>query len=83
MLRHVPAASTPRRLALAVAFLSLAAVPLAGQAIPTPASVLGHEVGADFELATYEESMEYFRALDEASDRALDVMKQALEKGEI
>lgn len=39
------------------------------QAIPTPASSLGHEVGADFELATYEESIRYFQALDAASDR--------------
>jgi len=37
--------------------------------IPTPESVLGHPVGADFELATYEESLEYFQRLDAASDR--------------
>lgn len=37
--------------------------------LPTPESVLGYEVGADFELANYEQSMAYFRALDEASDR--------------
>jgi hypothetical protein len=39
-----------------------------GQAVPTPASSLGFEPGADFELATYEQSMDYFRQLDEASD---------------
>ena len=48
---------------------TLAALPLTGQSVPTPASVLGFEVGADFRLATYEQSMEYFRALDAASDR--------------
>jgi hypothetical protein len=40
-----------------------------GGAVPTPASILGHEVGADFRLATYEESLGYFRALEAASDR--------------
>ena len=39
------------------------------QAIPTPESVLGHRVGEDFHLATYEESIDYFRRLDAASDR--------------
>ncbi len=37
--------------------------------IPTPASVLGFEVGADLHLATYEESIEYFQLLDAASDK--------------
>jgi len=46
----------------------LVAVPAAAQ-IPTPASVLGFEPGADFHLATYEESVEYFQLLDASSDR--------------
>ncbi len=37
--------------------------------LPTPASVLGFEPGADFKLATYEESIAYFERLDAASDR--------------
>ena len=37
--------------------------------IPTPESVLGQRVGADFFLATFEESIEYFQQLDAASDR--------------
>ncbi len=37
--------------------------------IPTPESVLGFGVGADFELATYDESIAYFRSLDAATDR--------------
>jgi len=37
--------------------------------VPTPESVLGHQVGADFQLASYEESLDYFRQLDAASDR--------------
>ncbi len=39
------------------------------QTIPTPASVLGFSVGADFHLASYEEALEYFQRLDAASDR--------------
>lgn len=42
---------------------------LAGQQVPTPESVLGHPVGADFHLATFEESIDYFEQLDAASDR--------------
>jgi hypothetical protein len=37
--------------------------------VPSPASVLGFAVGADFELATYDESIAYFRRLDAASER--------------
>jgi hypothetical protein len=37
--------------------------------VPSPASVLGFAVGADFELATYDESIAYFRLLDAASER--------------
>ena len=36
---------------------------------PTPESVLGHRVGADFHLATFEESIDYFHQLDAATDR--------------
>jgi hypothetical protein len=51
--------------------LLLSAAPAAAQqtALPTPESVLGFKPGADFKLATYEESLEYFRRLDAASDR--------------
>ena len=37
--------------------------------IPTPESVLGHPVGADFHLATYEDSIRYLEKLAAASDR--------------
>jgi len=37
--------------------------------IPTPESVLGFRPGADFKLATYEESIGYFQRLEEASDQ--------------
>ena len=39
------------------------------QEVPTPESLLGFEVGADFHLATYDESIAYFKRLDEATDR--------------
>ena len=42
--------------------------PIAAQ-IPTPESVLGYSVGSDFELANYEQSLEYFQRLAAASDR--------------
>ncbi|MDP2957057.1 MAG: M14 family zinc carboxypeptidase [Longimicrobiales bacterium] len=54
--------------ALALALALALAAPAAAQ-IPTPESVLGFGVGADFKLATYEQSLEYFRRLDAASDR--------------
>jgi hypothetical protein len=47
----------------------LAPLPLAGQAVPTPESHLGFVPGADFRIATYEESVAYFQALDASSDR--------------
>lgn len=37
--------------------------------IPTPASVIGHEVGADYRLARWETIVEYFNRLGAASDR--------------
>ena len=50
--------------------LALAGVGLLAQSsLPAPESVLGFRVGADFKLATYEESIAYFRKLDAASDR--------------
>lgn len=36
--------------------------------IPNPTDVIGFEVGSDFHLATYEQSIEYFKKLDAASD---------------
>ena len=65
--------TTTMAIALAAAFTLAAAIaptptPLAAQ-IPTPESVLGQRVGADFFLATFEESIEYFEQLAAATDR--------------
>ncbi|GIW52403.1 MAG: peptidase [Gemmatimonadales bacterium] len=38
------------------------------QGIPSPESVLGFEPGADYRLASYEESVDYFKRLDAASE---------------
>ncbi len=57
----------PRGLKFFSAFLSL--VPVWGQSVPTPESVLGHKPGDDFYLASYDESRDYFRKLAAASNR--------------
>lgn len=61
------------RLPLATATTALALLlggpPPASAQIPTPESVLGYRVGSDFELANYEQSLDYFQRLDAASDR--------------
>jgi hypothetical protein len=43
--------------------------PASAQTIPTPESIIGFPPGADFRLADYEESIAYFRALEQATDR--------------
>ena len=54
--------------ALILLTLTLALPAPAQQPVPTPESVLGFRPGDDSKLATYEESIEYFRRLDAASD---------------
>ena len=59
----------PRVIALAVLLLGAGAVqtPASAQArIPTPASVLGWEPGADRKLPTWTQVTDYFHALDKA-----------------
>ena len=43
-------------------------VPVVAQ-VPTPESVLGFSVGADFHLASYDDSIAYFERLDAATDQ--------------
>jgi hypothetical protein len=54
---------------LAVFIALILPSPGLGQAVPTPEAVLGFRPGADFELATYEESIDYFERLAASSDR--------------
>ncbi|HEX2455056.1 MAG TPA: M14 metallopeptidase family protein [Vicinamibacterales bacterium] len=60
-----------RRVFLGILAACAASVSLASQSssLPTPESVLGFKPGADFKLATYDESIAYFQKLDAASDR--------------
>jgi hypothetical protein len=57
--------------AFRIAALLLPALVLAQAppAVPTPESVLGFKPGADFHLASYDDALRYFRALEKASDR--------------
>ncbi|GAB4028187.1 M14 family metallopeptidase [Spirosoma koreense] len=57
-------------LPIALLICGLIKLPLKAQQkpIPKPEETLGFPVGADFKLATYEQSLSYFKKLDEASD---------------
>ena len=52
---------------IAIAFVAAATFAAAragsAQSVPAPASVFGHPVGADSQLVTYDQSIEYFRRL--------------------
>ena len=61
-------AGTAGLLQVVAVALAATVAPLAAQ-VPTPESVLGFKPGADFELATYEQSVDYFERLAAASDR--------------
>ncbi len=41
----------------------------AQSSVPTPESVIGFKPGADFKLATYDDTIKYFKALDAASPK--------------
>ncbi|HMB78438.1 MAG TPA: hypothetical protein VKI43_00150, partial [Vicinamibacterales bacterium] len=50
------------RIRLAVLILLLAPIGLLGEGrVPTPESVLGFRPGADYKLATYDQSVDYFK----------------------
>ncbi len=51
-----------------VALVFLAATALFGE-VPTPESVLGHKIGEDFYLASYDESLGYFQKLAASTDK--------------
>src|SRR5580693_9465637 len=58
-----------RMATLSFAVASVAPVGAQQSAIPAPESVLGFTVGADYKLATYDESIRYFDKLAAASNR--------------
>ncbi|MGQ9618336.1 MAG: peptidase, partial [Candidatus Aminicenantia bacterium] len=39
--------------------------------VPKPKDILGHDVGEDYFLASYEEAINYLKVIDEVSDRML------------
>ena len=49
-------------------FLILLSLASFAQKIPTPKEVIGFEPGDDYHLLTYEQSLKYYQALDEATD---------------
>jgi hypothetical protein len=65
MHRHSRTAIVP----ILVAMVSAIDVSAQQAAIPTPESSLGFIVGSDFKLATYDESIVYFRKLAAATNR--------------
>ena len=73
-----------RRLAVACSTLTLALAvhPAGAQSVPAPESVFGHPVGADSQLFTYGQSIEYFRRLAASSPyvRLLEVGKTSFGK---
>jgi len=56
-------------LGIRAAFAALLFASAAYAQVPTPESVLGYKPGADFHLATYEDSIGYFRKVAAASNR--------------
>jgi len=60
-----------RRIVVVALTVGLIAAPIQAQNVPTPESVLGFKPGADFELATYEQSVDYFQQLAASSDRIM------------
>ena len=55
---------------IAIALLFTFSTSLSAQSrIPTPESVIGFAPGAEQKLATYDQTIEYFKKLDAASDR--------------
>lgn len=59
----------PTWFAAFLALLLLTGTARAQSGIPTPESVLGFEVGADFHLASFDQTLDYFQRLDAATDR--------------
>jgi hypothetical protein len=60
----------PYRLALCAAFACALSISVSAQSrVPTLESVLGFAPGAEHKLATYDQTIEYFKKLDAASDK--------------
>src|SRR5262249_56522110 len=76
------AARAPRRRhRLKLLLLLLVPAVLAANGIPTPESVFGFKPGADYKLATYDQSVDYFRRLDAVSKNVRLVQAGATTQG--
>ena len=64
----MPSRRSGQRL-IVTALVALAASVAAAQRVPSPESVIGFAPGAESKLATYDQTIDYFRRLDAASDR--------------
>ncbi|HEU4879506.1 MAG TPA: M14 metallopeptidase family protein, partial [Gemmatimonadaceae bacterium] len=58
-----------RRLAIAVAFVAMAAPAAAQSRITSPLQEFGHSIGEDYFLANYQQLVKYWEKLDSQSDR--------------
>ncbi len=67
---------------LAIVFVGWSHGLAAAQSIPPPESTLGYKLGADFHLASYQQALEYFRALEKASPmiRLIEIGKTSMGK---
>ena len=73
------AQGTPRSLILALALLLSFSASTATQGITTPKQQFGFNIGDDYQLATYDQFVEYWQKLDKESDRmkVVDIGKTA------
>ncbi len=71
-----------RLIVTAIMILLAGGVVSFAQRIPPPEEILGFKVGADFHLATYQQAIEYFRALEKASPmiRLFEIGKTSMGK---
>src|SRR5262245_35888477 len=60
---------TPRNFLLAVALLVTISASSAAQGITSPKQFFGFNIGDDYQLATYDQFVEYWQKLDKESDR--------------
>ena len=60
---------TPRTLLLSLALLVTISAASAAQGITTPKQFFGFNIGDDYQLATYDQFVEYWQKLDKESDR--------------
>jgi hypothetical protein len=60
---------TPRNLVLSFAFVLIISASAAAQGITSPKQFFGFNIGDDYQLATYDQFVEYWQKLDKESDR--------------